>query len=175
MRTDEFLGKLDHDRIVGAIRGAEEKTSGEIRVFVQRGPLKGDALPAAQKQFRNLGMQKTKERNAVLILVAPRARKFAVIGDDGVHQKCGEEYWTRLIDSMREHFQKEDFNQALLEAIERTGQLLAEDFPKADGGKNELPDTIVEGIAPKICRRAPQTVYLQICADVLIPRPAASF
>ena len=145
MRTDEFLGKLDHDRIVRAIREAEEKTSGEIRVFVQRGILKGDALPAAQKQFRNLGMQKTKERNGVLIFVAPRARKFAVIGDDGVHQKCGEEYWTRLVDSMREHFQKEDFTQALLEAIDRTGELLGQYFPKPGGGKNELPDEIIEG------------------------------
>ena len=128
MRTDEFLGKMDHDRIVGAIRLAEEKTSGEIRVFVQRGNLKGDALPAAQKQFRNLGMQKTKERNGVLIFVAPRARKFAVIGDDGVHQKCGEEYWTRLVDSMREHFKKEDFTQALAEAIERTGGITGATF-----------------------------------------------
>ena len=145
VRTDEFLGKLDQDRIVHAIRQAEEKTSGEIRVFVQRGLLKGDALPAAQKQFRNLGMQKTKERNGVLILVAPRARKFAVIGDDGVHQKCGEEYWARLIDSMREHFQNEDFTRALLEAIERTGELLTQYFPKRGGGKNELLDEIIEG------------------------------
>ena len=145
MRTDEFLSRLDHDRIVGAIRDAEGKTSGEIRVFLQRGNLKGDALPAAQKQFRNLGMQKTKERNGVLIFVAPRARKFAILGDEGVHQKCGDEYWTRLIDSMREHFQKEDFTRALLEAIERTGELLKQHFPKSDGGKNELPDAIIEG------------------------------
>ena len=51
MRTDEFLGKLDHDRIVRAIREAEEKTSGEIRVFVQRGILKGDALARRKNSF----------------------------------------------------------------------------------------------------------------------------
>ena len=145
MRTDEFLNKLDQERIVGAIREAEQETSGEIRVFFQRGNLKGDALPAARKQFRNLGMQKTNERSGVLIFVAPRARKFAVIGDEGVHQKCREEYWSRLIDSMRGHFQKEDFTQALVEAIEQTGRLLAQHFPKLGGGKNELPDAIVEG------------------------------
>ena len=145
MRTDEFFGKLDEKQIVDAIREAEKKTSGEIRVFVQRGNLKGDALPAAQKQFRNLGMQKTKERNAVLIFVAPRARKFAVVGDDGVHQKCAEEYWTQLVNSMREHFQKEDFTRALLEAIERTGELLRQHFPRQGGDPNELPDEIVEG------------------------------
>lgn len=145
MRTHEFLGKLDPDRIVQAIRTAEEKTSGEIRVYLQRGHLPGDALAAAQKQFHKTGMQKTKERNGVLIFVAPRARKFAVVGDEAVHQKCGEEYWQRLVDSMRKHFQKEDFNQALLEAIERTGELLAKYFPKTGGGANELSDAIIEG------------------------------
>ena len=68
MRTREFLSKLEHDRIVRAIREAEENTSGEIRVFVQRGKLNGDPLTAAQKKFHRLGMHKTRERNAVLIL-----------------------------------------------------------------------------------------------------------
>ncbi|MDP9253830.1 MAG: TPM domain-containing protein [Verrucomicrobiota bacterium] len=145
MRTHEFLSKLDHDRIVRAIAAAETKTSGQIRVYVQRGNLKGDALAAARKQFHKLGMQKTKERNAVLILVAPRARKFAVVGDAGVHQKCGEVYWQRLVDSMREHFQSENFTQALLEAIEQTGELLAQHFPREErGGRDELPNEIIE-------------------------------
>ena len=73
MRTKEFLGKLEHDRIVEAIRDAESKTSGEIRVFIQRGELRVDPLIAAQKKFDRLGMQKTPHRNAVLIFVAPRA------------------------------------------------------------------------------------------------------
>jgi uncharacterized membrane protein len=145
VRTREFLSKLDHKRIVSAIAAAEAKTSGEIRVYVQRGNLKGDALAAARKQFHKLGMQKTKERNAVLILVAPRARKFAVVGDAGVHQKCGEVYWQRLVDSMREHFQSENFTQALLEAIEQTGELLAQHFPREErGGRDELPNEIIE-------------------------------
>src|ERR1051325_2034159 len=56
MRTREFLSKLEHDRILQAIREAESKTSGEIRVLIQRGKLKGDALVAAQQKFQRLGM-----------------------------------------------------------------------------------------------------------------------
>jgi uncharacterized membrane protein len=145
MRTREFLNKLDHKQIAQAIAAAEAKTSGEIRVYIERGPLPGDVLAEAEKQFLKLGMQKTRERNAVLILVVPRAQKFAVVGDEGVHQKCGAIYWQRLIDSMREHFRHEDFNQALREAIERTGELLAEYFPKEKDRGNELPDEIAEG------------------------------
>src|SRR5207245_11748894 len=92
MRTKEFLNKLEHDRIVQAIREAESKTSGEIRVFVQRGKLDVDPLIAAQKKFHRLGMHKTPERNAVLIFVAPRAHKFAVVGDEANHEKCSEAF-----------------------------------------------------------------------------------
>lgn len=144
VRTHEFLSKLDHDRIVRAIAAAEAKTSGQIRVYLQRGNLRDPALAAAKKQFRKLGMQKTKERNAVLIFVAPRARKFAVIGDRGVHEKCGEVYWRELVEKMRSHFQNENFNEAFLEAIGQTGELLAQHFPKMESGKDELPNEIVE-------------------------------
>lgn len=145
MRTKEFMAQLDHKRIVAAIAAAEAKTSGEIRVFVQRGELKEDGLPLAQKKFLELGMEKTAERNAVLILVAPRSQKFAVVGDKGVHQKCGEEFWQRLVETMRGHFKRDAFTDALVEAIDGTGTLLAQYFPRANDDKNELPDEIIEG------------------------------
>jgi uncharacterized membrane protein len=145
MRTHRFLRQLEHDRIVSAIKEAEAKTSGQIRVYLQRGQLEEEALARAQKKFLELGMQKTKERNGVLIFVAPRAQKFAVIGDEGVHQKCGEEFWQNLVKKMRAHFLRENFTDALVEAIESTGQLLARYFPKTGGSANELPDEIVEG------------------------------
>src|SRR6266571_6360224 len=144
MRTKEFLNKLEDDRIVNAIREAESKTSGEIRVYIQRDKLSGDPRIVAQKKFHRLGMHKTRERNAVLIFVAPRARKFAVVGDQGVHEKCGGEFWQRLIDTMRAHFQNEKFSRALVETIEETGKTLAAHFPKTSTGGNELPDDILE-------------------------------
>jgi uncharacterized membrane protein len=144
MRTKEFISKLDHDRIVGAIKAAEAKTSGQIRVYVQRGELAGDPVTAAQAKFYQLGMQATQERNGVLIFVLPRARKFAVIGDEGVHQKCGDQFWQQLVERMRAHFQSENFTDALVEAIEEVGTLLARHFPKTGAARNELPDDIVE-------------------------------
>jgi uncharacterized membrane protein len=145
MRTHRFIQQLEHDRITNAIKAAEAKSSGQIRVFLQRGKFDEDALPRAQKKFFQLGMEKTRERNAILIFVAPREQKFAVIGDEGVHQKCGEKFWQDLVARMRNHFLREDFTQALVEAIESTGQLLAKYFPRTGPSANELPDEIVEG------------------------------
>ena len=144
MRTRDFLSRLEHERIVSAIREAESKTSGEIRVYIQRGKFETDPVMVAQKKFQRLGMYKTRERNAVLIFVAPRAHKFAIVGDQAIHEKCGEQFWQRLVDAMRAHFQNEKFGRALVEAIEETGKTLAEHFPKRLTRGNELPDDIVE-------------------------------
>jgi uncharacterized membrane protein len=144
MRTKEFLTKLEHDRIVQAIRDAESKTSGEIRVYIQRGKLDGDPLIAAQKKFHRLSMHKTAERNAVLIFVAPRAHKIAVVGDNAIHEKCGEELWRRLVGQMRDHFKNEEFSHALVEAIEETGKALAAHFPKELLPSKRLPDDVLE-------------------------------
>ena len=145
MRTHRFIQQLEHDRIVQAFKDAEAKTSGQIRVFLQRGRFEEDALERAQKKFVQLGMEKTRERNGILIFVAPRAQKFAVIGDEGVHKKCGEQFWQELVEKMRHHFLREEFSDALLVAIESAGQLLARHFPRTDSSTNELPDDVVEG------------------------------
>jgi uncharacterized membrane protein len=144
MRTREFLNQLEHDRIIEAIHEAESKTSGEIRVLIQRGQLKRDALEAAQRKFHGLGMHKTRERNAVLIFVAPRAHKLAVVGDDAIHEKCGTDFWHRVVERMRTHFQNEKFSDALVEAVKQIGSVLATHFPQAGRDTNELPDDIIE-------------------------------
>jgi uncharacterized membrane protein len=144
MRTKDFLGKLAHDRIVKAISAAEAKTSGEIRVFVQRGEM-DDPVAAAREKFEKLGMTATRDRNGVLIFVAPRAQKFAVIGDEGIHHRCGDGYWQELVEKMRRDFQAQNFTDAIIHAIAQTGELLAEHFPRRPDDRNELPDRVEEG------------------------------
>jgi uncharacterized membrane protein len=142
MRTKEFLNKLEHDRIVEAIRQAEARTSGEIRVYIQRGKLEGDTLAAARRRFHRLNMHKTRHRNAILIFVAPRAHKFAVVGDKEIHEKCGEQFWQRLVNDLREHFRNEMFSHALVEAIKEAGNALAAHFPKKSTPSSQLPNEI---------------------------------
>ena len=144
MRTREFLSKLEHDRIVQAIRDAESKTSGEIRVLIQRGKLESDPLVAAQRKFHQLGMHKTREHNAVLIFVAPRAHKFAVVGDKGIHEKCGDEFWQRIVTAMHHCFRQHKFTEGIGGAITIVGDMLTQHFPKTSSDANELPDNVIE-------------------------------
>jgi len=144
MRTREFLSKLDHDRIIQAIHEAESKTAGEIRVLIERGKLKSDPLEAAQRKFHRLGMHKTRDRNAVLIFVFFCVHKFAVVGDNAIHEKCGDEFWQLVVERMRTHLQNEKFSDALIEAIKEVGSILATHFPQTVKDTNELPDDVIE-------------------------------
>ncbi|MBA2433615.1 MAG: TPM domain-containing protein [Verrucomicrobiota bacterium] len=144
MRTKSFLEKLEHRRIAGAIRAAEANTSGEIRVFIQHGDV-SNPVAAARAQFTRLGMTATRDRNAVLLFVAPRSQKFAVIGDEGIHRRCGAEFWQKLVETMREEFRVEHFTDALVQGIAKAGELLSEHFPRRPDDKNELPDNVEEG------------------------------
>jgi uncharacterized membrane protein len=144
MRSKEFISTLDHDRIVEAIRAAESKTSGQIRIYIQRGLLKGEPLESARKKFAELRMHETANRNGVLIFVAPRARKLAVLGDQAIHEKCGDVLWQGVVSKMTDHFKSERFTEAMVDAIRELGAVLTEHFPHQAGGQNELPDDIIE-------------------------------
>jgi uncharacterized membrane protein len=125
--------KVDHARIVAAIADAERRTSGRIQVLIARHRTR-HPVAAARRHFDRLGLARSPQRNSVLIFVAPRSRNFAVIGDQGVHEKCGEEFWRELVAAMEGWFRKGDFTAGLVHGVERAGRLLAEHFPPAEGG-----------------------------------------
>jgi uncharacterized membrane protein len=141
MKAKEFLNQLGHDEIVTAIRQAEQKTSGEIRVFISRQEPE-DAISAAQAHFTSLGMDKTEERNGVLIFVAPRVRRFAVIGDAGIHARCGNGFWEKVAAEMTGHFKELEFTRGIVHGVHKAGELLAQHFPRKPDDRNELSDEV---------------------------------
>lgn len=129
MHPKEFKKHLHHDRIVEAIHEAEKETTGEIRVMVSHKHSE-DPVAEAQNEFMRLGMANSPQHNGVLIFVAPRAHKFAVIGDKAVHEKCGDEFWRELAEAMSVYFRKSEFTEGIIHGIKKAGELLAEHFPK---------------------------------------------
>lgn len=139
-----FLLKLRHKTILKAIEGAEQRTSGEIRVFISHRKCP-EPVKAAQEQFDLLNMRATQERNGILFFIAPRSRNFAIIGDEGIHAKCGDTFWSELAALMSVAFREGQLTQGLAQSIERAGTLLAEHFPRQADDRNELPNKIERG------------------------------
>jgi uncharacterized membrane protein len=129
MHPGKFIKQLPHDTLAGVLREAEQKTSGQIRVLISHKSV-NDPVATAQKEFVRLGMTKSPERNGVLIFVAPRTHKFAVIGDEGVHAECGDVFWQELAKAMTEYFRKSEFTEGIIHGVRKAGELLAEHFPR---------------------------------------------
>jgi uncharacterized membrane protein len=133
---------IDLGRIEAAIRSAERRTSGQIRVAVARFYFWGSVRRAADAAFVRLRMSRTRRRNAVLLFVAPRLRRFSVIGDSGIHERVNDEFWSQISDALQADFRGGDLTAGLLHAIDTVGDRLAEHFPPDPIGDNELPDRV---------------------------------
>jgi len=142
MTRKQLLQVVDREKIKTAIEAAEHRTSGEICVSVSR-LFWGNIETAADKAFVRLGMTRTKERNGVLFFVVPSRRKFVVLGDRGIHERVGQEFWESVAAIISEKFREGDFTGGLLNGIEKVGEELATHFPyDPTTDKNELSDDV---------------------------------
>ncbi len=138
----QLIRRLDTKRIEEALREAEKRTSGELRVSVAQF-FWGNVEHAAERAFERLGMTATKDRNGILIFVVPSRKRFTILGDAGIHAKVGQSFWDELAGLLSKHFHESDFNGGLVAAIQRAGERLAEHFPHAgEKDVNELPDHV---------------------------------
>lgn len=142
----EFFTAEEKKRIVDAIREAEKRTSGEIRVFVESRCRYVDPLERAAEVFFSLEMDETKDHNAVLVYVAMKDRQLAVFGDKGIHEKVGTDYWRKEVELMISKFNSENYGEGISQCVLDIGGALHHYFPyDQDTDKNELPDEIVFG------------------------------
>ena len=145
-KRKEFFTVEERQRIVEAVRNAERRTSGEIRVFVESRCPYMDAIDRAGQIFFKLQMQKTDDRNAVIVYVAVKDHQLAVYGDEGIHAKVGNEYWVREVKQMISSFNRENYAEGICQCVADIGEALYTHFPfDHDTDKNELPDDIVFG------------------------------
>ena len=136
-----FFTEDDERLILSAIQKAESRTSGEVRVRIEK-KTGDDPMRVARKVFQTLGMRKTRLHNSVLFLLAVEDRKFVILSDDGINQKVPGGFWDGVRDVVQEHFRKGLFAQGLAEGIKQTGEQLATFFPYQREDTNELPDAI---------------------------------
>lgn len=137
----KFFTDEQQEYIRQAIMNAELDTSGEIRVHIEN-TCTGDVLDRALFVFRKLEMEKTASRNGVLIYLAVKNRKFAIIGDKAIHEVVKESYWEMIRNRMLDKFRENNFTEGLVEAITATGKELKTYFPYQKDDQNELSDEI---------------------------------
>lgn len=117
----------DGDRIRRAIDAAEHGTTGRIGVRIVA-TTTNDALDDARRDFARANLHEHEHRNAVIFFVAPKARRFAVFGDEEIHARVGDVFWSTLVDDMQPYFAKGEMTEGLMLGIARVGEQFRSHF-----------------------------------------------
>jgi uncharacterized membrane protein len=124
--------RQERDAIARAIAAAEDGTTG--RIAVREIPdATVDAFARARQEFEQSGLQRHPSGNAALILVAPKARQFAVLGDRALHERVGDPFWNGIVAESRTHFERGEIADGVIAAVARIGEALRTHFPRGAG------------------------------------------
>jgi uncharacterized membrane protein len=134
----------EQEQISEAIEAAERYTSGEIRICVEK-TCSEPVLDRAANYFHKLGMNKTAQRNGVLIYIATNDHQFAIIGDAGINKQVPRDFWDSTKEAMLSHFKNGDLTSGIITGVKLAGKQLQTYFPYVDGDVNELPNDISYG------------------------------
>ena len=136
-----ILNREEDHRIVEAIKQAELNTSGEIKVHIEN-HCKGNAEERSLFIFNKLKINETQLKNGMLIYLAVKDRKFAILGDEGINNVVEDTFWNDVKDLMLSHFKEGRFAEGLEQGILRCGEKLKTYFPYQADDINEIPDDI---------------------------------
>lgn len=142
-----LLSSAEQEQVVACIREAENRTTGELRVFVESNCSYMDAIDRAWELFHELGMDVTEKRNAVLVYLALEDHQYAIVGDKEIYEQAGGPvFWQKASEKLREHLKKGEIAIGLSNCVNELGDAMAAHFPYDPTiTKNELPDEIVFG------------------------------
>ena len=144
--SESIFNQTEQVQIINAIREAEKNTSGEIKVHVEKKCLDKDVLHRAKEVFDKLNLHETNLRNGVLFYLAIDNHQFAILGDSGIHQKVGNDFWHEIKNHCISHFIEKRFVEGLSEGIAMAGEKLKLHFPYGTDDINEISDEISFGI-----------------------------
>lgn len=136
-----MLTASEKEEIQEGIRLAELKTSGEIRVHIDK-KCDSDPFEKAITIFNKLKMYKTRDRNGVLIYISFSDRKLAIIGDEGINSVVPTDFWESTKNELIFRFKRNEFAQGIIDAVNEAGKQLQQYFPVKSDDKNELSNEI---------------------------------
>ena len=121
------MSKAQQATIAAAIAAAEDGTTG--RIAVREIPDRSvDAFERATREFGRIGLRRHEHANAALILVAPQARRFAIIGDRALHERVGDAFWNDVVEKSTPFFARGETEAGILYAVARLGEVLHTHF-----------------------------------------------
>lgn len=87
-------------------------------------------------------MNETALRNGVLIYLAVKDHKFAIIGDEGINNVVENDFWEDIKNDMTQSFRNNLFTDGIIYGVLRCGKKLKAYFPHQENDIDELSNEI---------------------------------
>ncbi|HOY32763.1 MAG TPA: TPM domain-containing protein [Bacteroidales bacterium] len=140
-KVPELFTMDDIEDIKQAIMLAELDTSAEIRVHIETEP-NGNCETNAAECFLNYTMNRTKEKNGLLIYLALTNRRFCIHYDEGIRKIIPPDFWVVINQKFLTRISSGNYVEGIIEVIQQTGAQLKKFFPRKPGDINQLADEV---------------------------------
>lgn len=97
----------------------------------------------ALASFTQEGLHHTRDHAGVLILISLLEHQVEILADRGIDEKVEPGAWDNIIQLLTDGLKAGRPCDALCQAIERCGEILAAHFPRAEDDRNELPNELM--------------------------------
>ncbi len=94
--------------------------------------------------FLEQGLHHTRDETGILILISLFEHRVHVLADRGINDVVPPHTWDGIVQTITEGLHNGDTCNALCQAIESCGQILAEHFPVKADDTNELSNLIIK-------------------------------
>jgi putative membrane protein len=125
-----------------------------VRLILQWWPLRLLLTPKIVKAARVRGRairyfkvgaeRRTQGRTGILIYLSMSEHIAEIVADEAIHAKVPNEAWGEAMAKLIAEVKQSRVADGMIAAIGDVGKILAENFPRADDDKNELPDRLIE-------------------------------
>ncbi|VAX15040.1 hypothetical protein MNBD_NITROSPINAE04-1323 [hydrothermal vent metagenome] len=110
--------------------------------FIRKQEMQEEVERAALEAFQRFRVRATAGSTGILIYVSLYERMVRVIGDDAISAKLDQETWGEVCQIMVAGMKDDNPAEGFVNAIEKCGQLLSENFPIAPGDNNEISNEL---------------------------------
>ena len=98
----------------------------------------------AKRQFNNLGISRTKTKQAIMFFVSLDEKYVKILTDSEISKKIPNEFWQQLVFEFTEDVKREDFVNGYLKALKTSKAILIKHFPIQGNDENEFSNEIIE-------------------------------
>ena len=115
------------------------------RFFVTASDMEEEVKEAAVGSFYKKEIYDTVDHTGILIYVSLFEHRVWVLADKGINARVDAALWKEIAALVVEGVRQKRAADALAEAVDRCGDILAEHFPRKPDDRNELDDRLIVG------------------------------